>query len=60
MTRDESLEAAIGAVTALMRVCAEYEDLHTAQMAMRCQKALIGQRTPQQVAQMEAARGLAA
>lgn len=60
MSRDETLEAAIAAVTALMRVCAEYEDIHTAQAAMRCQRALIAQRSAQQVAEMERRRGLAA
>lgn len=60
MTRDESLEGAIDAVTALMRVCAEYEDIHTAEIAVRCQRALVAQRSPQRVAQMEREQGLAA
>lgn len=60
MTRDDSLEVAIAAVTALMRVCAEYHDLHCAKVAVECQRTLIGLRSPSQIDQMEQRKGLAA
>ena len=60
MNRDQTLEVAIAAVTALMRVCAEYHDMRTAQAAMECQRALVAQRSAAQIARMEQIKGLAA
>lgn len=58
MTRDEALEAAIAALTQLMRVCSEYSDLTTAQVAAEAQTRLVRRRSDVQVGKMEAERGI--
>lgn len=44
MTRDEALEAAILACTDLMRICAEYFDMETAEIAAEGRRKLIAMR----------------
>jgi hypothetical protein len=58
MTRDEALEQAIAACTALMSVSREYYDIQTAAAAMHAQRLLLARRSPEQIARMEAAAGL--
>lgn len=58
MTRDEALESAISAVTQLMRVCGEYNDLGTASVAASAQRDLIRCRSQQQVVAMERYQGI--
>lgn len=60
MNRDQTLEAAIEAVTALMRVCADYHDMRTARIAMECQRALVAERSRRQIVHMEHDKGLRA
>jgi hypothetical protein len=59
MTRDESLEAAIAACTALMIVSREHFDLRTAEAAMCAQQLLMARRSEEQIRRMEFALGLA-
>ena len=59
MTRDEALEQAIEACTAVMTVAREYYDIQTAAAAMHAQRLLLARRTPEQIARMEEAKGLA-
>lgn len=58
MTKDEALEAAILACTDLMRICAEYQDMQTADIAAYAQRALCNRRSHMQVARMEERLGL--
>lgn len=58
VTKDAALERAISAVTAYMRVLAEYHDHTSAQVAARCQRDLIRLRSDRQVGRMEHTQGL--
>lgn len=58
MTLESALEAAIAALTDVMRTCRDYGDLDTARIAHDAQIALIRRRSEQQIKKMEAARGL--
>lgn len=58
MTRDDAIEHAIAALTTLQRVCADYQDMTTAQIAAEAQTRLVRRRSDAQVVLMETRMGL--
>lgn len=58
MTRDDAIEQSIAALTTLQRVCADYQDMTTAQIAAEAQTRLVRRRSDVQVATMEQERGI--